>query len=121
MNCKSETVEYIISETEQTKSRATGFQVVPPDWQSNMISRSLITNPLSTTDARDVACRVASNYPFAKLMEIAESVPTGRVRQATKFKIFIISCVPCSDKRQFCRLSLPVRTHTNANTFLMLI
>ena len=27
------------------------------------------------------ACaRVASNYPFAKLMEIAESVPTGRVR-----------------------------------------
>ena len=32
-----------------------------------------------------VACRVASNYPFAKLMEIAESVPTGRVRQATKF------------------------------------
>ena len=28
---------------------------------------------------------VASNYPFAKLMEIAESVPTGRVRQATKF------------------------------------
>ena len=24
--------------------------------------------------------RVASNYPFAKLMEIAESVPTGRVR-----------------------------------------
>ena len=36
-----------------------------------------------------VACRVASNYPFAKLMEIAESVPTGRVRQ--KFS---------SDKRQ---------------------
>ena len=26
-----------------------------------------------------VTCRVASNYPFAKLMEIAESVPTGRV------------------------------------------
>ena len=26
-----------------------------------------------------VACRVASNYHFAKLMEIAESVPTGRV------------------------------------------
>ena len=27
------------------------------------------------------ACaRVASNYPFAKLIEIAESVPTGRVR-----------------------------------------
>ena len=23
-------------------------------------------------------------YPFAKLMEIAESVPTGRVRQAKK-------------------------------------
>ena len=37
------------------------------------------------------ACaRVASNYPFAKLMEIAESVPTGRVR-ATSDK---------SDKRQ---------------------
>ena len=33
---------------------------------------------------------VASNYPFAKLMEIAESVPTGRVR-ATSDK---------SDKRQ---------------------
>ena len=37
------------------------------------------------------ACaRVASNYPFAKLMEITESVPTGRVR-ATSDK---------SDKRQ---------------------
>ena len=33
------------------------------------------------------ACaRVASNYPFAKLMEIAETVPTGRVR-ATSDKI----------------------------------
>ena len=32
------------------------------------------------------ACaRVASNYSFAKSMEIAESVPTGPVRQATKF------------------------------------
>ena len=37
------------------------------------------------TSDKIVACRVASNYPFAKLMEIAESVPTGRVRQATKF------------------------------------
>ena len=35
----------------------------------------------------DNACaRVASNYSFAKLMEIAESVPTGRVR-ATSDKI----------------------------------
>ena len=54
----------------------------------------------------DNACvRVASKYHFAKLMEIAESVPTGRVR-ATSDK---------SDKRQFCRLSLalslPVRSH----------
>ena len=33
------------------------------------------------------ACaRVASNYPFAKLMEFAKSVPTGRVR-ATSDKI----------------------------------
>ena len=31
----------------------------------------------ATTRAR---ASVASNYPFAKLMEIAESVPTGRVR-----------------------------------------
>ena len=37
------------------------------------------------TSDKIVACRVASNYPFAKLMEIAESVPTGRVRQVTKF------------------------------------
>ena len=37
------------------------------------------------TNDKIVACRVASNYPFAKLMEIAENVPTGRVRQATKF------------------------------------
>ena len=37
------------------------------------------------TSEKIVACRVVSKYPFAKLMEIAESVPTGRVRQATKF------------------------------------
>ena len=38
----------------------------------------------------DNACvRVVSNYPFAKLMEIAESVPTGRVlaTKATSDKI----------------------------------
>ena len=40
---------------------------------------------MRATSDKIVACRVASNYPFAKLMEIAESVPTGRVRQATKF------------------------------------
>ena len=35
----------------------------------------------------DNACaRVASNYPFAKLMEMVESVPTGRV-SATSDKI----------------------------------
>ena len=37
------------------------------------------------TSDKIVACRFSSNYPFAKLMEIAESVPTGRVRQATNF------------------------------------
>ena len=37
------------------------------------------------TSDKIVACRVASNHPFAKLMETAESVPIGRVRQATKF------------------------------------
>ena len=31
-------------------------------------------------NAQGATTRVASNYPFAKLMEIAESVPTGRVR-----------------------------------------
>ena len=47
-----------------------------------------VNAPGATTRATSdkiVACRIASNYPFAKLMEIAESVPTGRVRQATKF------------------------------------
>ena len=45
------------------------------------------TPKFSSDNASDkiVVCCVASNYPFAKLMEIAESVPTGRVRQATKF------------------------------------
>ena len=42
-------------------------------------------NAQGATSNKIVACRVASNYPFAKLMEIAESVPTGRVRQAAKF------------------------------------
>ena len=32
------------------------------------------------SDNACVRARVASNYPFAKLMEIAESVHTGRVR-----------------------------------------
>ena len=36
---------------------------------------------VNSQEATTRACaRVASNYPFAKLMEIAESVPTGRVR-----------------------------------------
>ena len=36
---------------------------------------------VNAQEATTRACaRVASNYPFAKLMEIAESVPTGRVR-----------------------------------------
>ena len=39
-----------------------------------------------TTSDKIVACRVPSNYPFAKLMEIAEIVPTGRdKRQNFKF------------------------------------
>ena len=41
------------------------------------------TEPVRTPNfqATTRACaRVASNYPFAKLMEIAESVPPGRVR-----------------------------------------
>ena len=37
---------------------------------------------------------VATNYPFVKLMEIAESVPTGRVRQRVR-------ALFSSDKRQF--------------------
>ena len=46
---------------------------------------------VNAQEATTRACaRVASNYPFAKLMEIAEIVPTGRVR-ATNDK---------SDKRQ---------------------
>ena len=36
-------------------------------------------NAQGATSDKIVACRVASNYPFAKLMEIAESVPTGCV------------------------------------------
>ena len=40
---------------------------------------------MRATSDKIVACRVASNYPFAKLMEIAESVPTARLQQATKF------------------------------------
>ena len=65
-------------------------------------------NAQGATSDKFVACRVTSNYPFAKLMEIAESVATHRTRvtsdkifQATKFQIFIISCVRCCDKRQF--------------------
>ena len=54
---------------------------------------------------------VASNYPFAKIMEIAESVPTGRVRATSdksdkrqNFKFFIISRVRCSDKLSWAML-----------------
>ena len=55
-------------------------------------------------NARVRAHVVATNYPFVKLMEIAESVPTGRVRQRVRALFssdnffFIISRVRCSDK-----------------------
>ena len=62
------------------------------------------------TSDKIVACRVGSNYPFAKLMEIAESVPQDASDKRQNFssdkrQIFIISCVRCCDKRQFCRLN----------------
>ena len=41
--------------------------------------------------ARVVACRVASNYTFAKLMEIAESVPQDACDKRQNFS---------NDKRQ---------------------
>ena len=58
------------------------------DWsQKNFNVRSSVTKGVNAQEATTRACaRVASNYPFAKLMEIAESVPTGRVR-ATSDKI----------------------------------
>ena len=60
----------------------------------------------ATTRACVRACaRVASKYPFAKLMEIAESVPTGRVR-ATRDNF--VAC------RTRCRF-LCVHTHRHQN------
>ena len=66
-----------------------------------------------------LSCRV--KLSFCKINGNRRKCTTGSVRQATKFykrqnfKIFIISCVHCCDKRQFCRLSLalslPVRSH----------
>ena len=54
-------------------------------------SSSTACKGVNAQEATTRACaRVALNYPFAKLMKIAESVPTGRVR-ATSDK---------SDKRQ---------------------
>ena len=55
-------------------------------WHCKISIRSKGVNAQGATMRACV--RVASNYPFAKLMEIAESVPTGCVRQkrqATKF------------------------------------
>ena len=77
-------------------------------------ARSLCVHPnfQATTRATSdnfVACRVASNYPFAKLMEIAESVPTGRdkilnfynfmralLRQATILSLVARVVAPCA-------------------------
>ena len=47
---------------------------------NNLLKRKVLWCECTESD-KIVACRVASNYPFAKLMEIAESAPTGRVRQ----------------------------------------
>ena len=56
-----------------------------------------------------VACRVASKYPFAKVMEIAESVPTGLERQATSDKILNFYNFMCALLRQATILSLVAR------------
>ena len=51
-----------------------------------IVQKPLLMSVTGRTGSDNACVRVASNYPFAKLMEIAESVPTGRVR-ATSDKI----------------------------------
>ena len=70
-----------------------------------MNTKGATTRP---TSDKIVACRVASNYPFAKLMEIAESVPTERTR-ATSDKILNFYNFMRALLRQFCHLSLACR------------
>ena len=58
----------------------------PKYWDKHGTHKGVNAQEATTRACARARARFASNYPFAKLMEIAESVPTGRVR-ATSDKI----------------------------------